>query len=575
MMENFSQVLQKYYQDSPDQIAVHLLYSRQTEQTLTYRSLMSSACGYARALIKAGVEPGEVVVLILDHSEALVSAFFGSVLLGAIPTIMPFLSEKLSPDHYRKSLSALFEITAPSAVITRPEFAPEVQAAKAGQRDTGLRTVLIADEIDSRPAAECGSGAQDSFAGLKRSAEEVVLLQHSSGTTGLQKGVALSHRAVFNQLESYRRALHLTAEDVIVSWLPLYHDMGLIAGFLLPILNRVPLVLMSPFDWVRAPYKLLQAVSNYRGTLTWMPNFAYNFCAQKIRARDLQAVDLSSWRAVINCSEPMHWRSHQAFLESFQPYGLRPEALATCYAMAENVFAVTQGGIDTPVSVDQVSQEVLLSHQEAVPMPNSDSATRMLSAGRPIVNTRLRILDPQGRELPERQIGEIALQSDCMLDGYYHRSDLTEKAFLDGWYLTGDLGYLANGELYVTGRKKDLIIVGGKNIYPQDLERLAGEVPGIHPGRVVAFGVFNERSGTEDVVIIAEIEQETLLQSAGGKKQLTAIADEIRGRVTRGSDVALRYVKLVGKDWLIKTSSGKIARLANRAKYLAELATMP
>jgi len=225
--------------------------------------------------------------------------------------------------------------------------------------------------------------------------------------------------------------------------------------------------------------------------------------------------------------------------------------------------------------VDQVSQEVLLSHQEAVPMPNSDGATRMLSAGRPIVNTRLRILDPQGRELPERQIGEIALQSDCMLDGYYHRSDLTEKVFLDGWYLTGDLGYLANGELYVTGRKKDLIIVGGKNIYPQDLERLAGEVPGIHPGRVVAFGVFNERSGTEDVVIIAEIEQGTLLQSAGGKQQLTAIADEIRGRVTRGSDVALRYVKLVGKDWLIKTSSGKIARLANRAKYLAELATMP
>jgi fatty-acyl-CoA synthase len=571
MIKNFSQVLWQSYQDCPDRIAIRLLYSHQEEKTLTYRSLMNNAAGYARAMKRAGVQPGEVVVLILDHGEALVSAFFGAVLQGAIPTIMPFLSEKLSPDHYRKSLSALFEITAPSAVITRPAFAPEVQAAQINHLDPGPPAVLIADEIDSLETPKFSTGILDDFTGPNRSPEDVVLLQHSSGTTGLQKGVALSHRAVFNQLDSYVQALHLTLDDVIVSWLPLYHDMGLIAGFLLPILNRVPLVLMSPFDWVRAPYKLMQAVSHYRGTLTWMPNFAYNFCAQKIRPRDLQSVDLSSWRAVINCSEPMHWRSHQIFLEHFQPYGLRPEALATCYAMAENVFAVTQGGINTPVTIDYVIQDALLSHQEAKPASISEGAFRMLSAGKPIQNTHLRILDSQGRELPERKIGEIALQSDCMLDGYYNRTDLTKKAFLDGWYLTGDLGYLADGELYVTGRKKDLIIVGGKNIYPQDLERIAGEVPGIHPGRVVAFGVFNEQAGTEDVVIIAEIEKENLLHSLNGKQQLNAIADEIRSRVTRGSDVALRFVKLVGKDWLIKTSSGKIARIANREKYLAEL----
>ena len=166
--------------------------------------------------------------------------------------------------------------------------------------------------------------------------------QHSSGTTGLQKGVALSHQSVLNQVESYSHVLGFTSQDVVVSWLPLYHDMGLIAGFVMPILAGAQLVLMSPFDWVRAPYRLIQSISQYRGTFTWLPNFAYNFCAAKVRDRDLAGVDLSCLRAVINCSEPVRWESHQRFSERFAPYGLHPEALATCYAMAENVFAVTQ-----------------------------------------------------------------------------------------------------------------------------------------------------------------------------------------------------------------------------------------
>jgi acyl-CoA synthetase (AMP-forming)/AMP-acid ligase II len=397
-----------------------------------------------------------------------------------------------------------------------------------------------------------------------RTPDEIALLQHSSGTTGLQKGVALSHQAVFNQLGSYAEALQLRNDDVIVSWLPLYHDMGLIAGFVLPILSRVPLVLMSPFDWVRAPQRLMQSVGRYRGTLTWLPNFAYNFCAQKVRPSQLEGVDLSSWRAVINCSEPMHSASHHMFLERFHPFGLRPDALATCYAMAESVFAVTQGGIDSPVTVDHVDGRLLVTQQMAVHAQGSEGVVQMLSAGPPIKNTRLRILDADGLDLPERRIGEIAIHSDCMLSGYFRRPDLTEKAFLDGWYLSGDLGYLADGELYITGRKKDLIIVGGKNIYPQDLERLAGEVPGVHPGRAVAFGVFNTEMGTEDVVMLVESDEDN-----PAKRQ--AIAEQTRQRVTRGSDVALRNVQVVERGWLLKTSSGKIARSANREKYLKEL----
>jgi acyl-CoA synthetase (AMP-forming)/AMP-acid ligase II len=340
--------------------------------------------------------------------------------------------------------------------------------------------------------------------------------------------------------------------------------MGLIASFILPILSQVPLVLQSPFDWVRAPVRLFEAVTRYHGTLTWLPNFAYNFCAKKIRDRELEGIDLSGWRAVINCSEPIHWKSHQMFLERFAPYGLRPEALATCYAMAENVFAVSQGGIDSPVVVDSIDSRQLLSQGLATPSQGEEAGMLLVSSGRLLDCTQVRIVDSRHQNLPERCLGEIALSSNCMLTGYYHRDDLTAKVFDQGWYLTGDMGYLANGELFVTGRKKDILIVGGKNIYPGDLERLAGDVPGIHPGRVVAFGVFNEESGTEDVVLVAEAEQEEMASGS----EAARLANDIRQRINQGSDVVARAVKIVGRGWLIKTSSGKIARNANRDKYL-------
>jgi len=561
-MTTVSRVLIESYQQAPDTIALYLLKSGRADLAITYGDLVRRSLRYTRSLEREGIRPDEVVILILQHGEDLIASFFGSILAGAIPAIMPFLTEKLSPEVYRRSLKALFEVTQPAAVITYADFAAE--ARQVADAVPSVRSLLITEGVPP-PGEPTLTTDLDRLPGLRAHPEEVVLLQHSSGTTGLQKGVALSHRAVFNQLDSYSRAIRLAPGDVIVSWLPLYHDMGLIAGFVLPIMRRVPLVLMSPFDWVRAPHRLMQAISRYRGTLCWLPNFAYNFCAQKIRPRDLEGVDLSSWRAVINCSEPMHWKSHQMFLECFAAYGLRPEALATCYAMAENVFAVTQGGIDQPVRLDPISHESLTSRMIAEPSRELQ-ALPMLSAGRPIQNTRVRVIDARGAGLPERHVGEIAIQSDCLLNGYFQRPDLTEKAFQDGWYLTGDLGYLAEGELYITGRKKDLIIVGGKNIYPQDLERLAEEATGVHPGRVVAFGVFDERIGTEEVVLVAEVEDDRLLVGIRAEQ----VASEIRERVTRGSEIALRRVQLVKRNWLLKTSSGKIARGANRDKYLRE-----
>ncbi len=557
-MPTFSDYLKAHYERTPEQVCVTLLHAGQPDRPVTYRQLIEGASGYVNTLRANGIQPGDVVLLILQHGIDLLYAYFGTVLHGAIPSIMPFLTEKLLPERYRADLAALVAVTQPTGIVTYRDFEAEVRAALKPGEDS-VKAVMVSH----RAEAPCEPDF-DTFGGLRRKPEDIVLLQHSSGTTGLQKGVALSHQAVLNQLSCYSETLHLKKDDVFVSWLPLYHDMGLIACWLMPILMGYPLVILSPFDWIRAPYRLLRAVSQYKGTLSWLPNFAYNFCAQKIRDRDLEGVDLSSWRAISNCSEPMRWESHQAFYERFKGLGLRYEALTTCYAMAENVFAVTQGGVDGPVIYEDIDRDSLQMDKVARPATAGKAIVRMLGAGKSILNTEVRILDGKGEPLPDRHVGEVALKSDCMLTGYYHRPDATKKAFVNGWYLTGDYGYLVEGEVYITGRKKDLIIVGGKNIYPQDLELLAYDVPGVHAGRASAFGVFNEASGTEDVVMVAEVDSED-------PTERQKIADGIRTTVTRGSAVALRFVHLVGKHWLVKTSSGKTARSANREKFLKEM----
>ncbi len=552
-MKTFHHILKKHYDARPDEVALYLQVAGENDQPITVEEMLSNAVGPQRMLEANGIQPGEVVLLILEHGQDMVNAYFGTILHGAIPSIMPYLTEKLQPERYRSDLAALISVTQPAAIFTYPEFEPEVRAALT--EGDSVRTVMIAQDA--------GPGGTPTFDLDRRQPEDIVLLQHSSGTTGLQKGVALSHQAVLNQITTYADVLHVNKKDVLVSWLPLYHDMGLIAGFLMPILYGIPLVLMSPFDWVRAPYRLMQAVSKYQGTLVWLPNFAYNFCAQKIRDRHMEGVDLRSWRAVINCSEPMRHESHQAFLEAFKPYGFRESAIATSYAMAENTFAVTQGGMDAPVTIDPVDRDAVQIDRIAKPAVEGKTAIQMVSAGPPIPNTEVKIIDSEGNTLPDRHIGEIALRSNCMLTEYYHRPDATQKAFRDGWFLTGDYGYMLNGEVYITGRKKDLIIVGGKNIYPQDLERIAMTVPGVHPGRVVAFGLFSQKAGTEQVVIVAEAETE----DPDERKQ---IANQIRKAVTQGSAVALRHVHLVDEGWIVKTSSGKTARLSNRDKFINE-----
>jgi acyl-CoA synthetase (AMP-forming)/AMP-acid ligase II len=557
-MPTFSDLLKAHYEQTPEKVSVTILQSGQPDLPVTYRELIHGSAGYVQTYIQNGIQPGDVVTIILQHGVDIVYAYYGAILHGAIPSIMPFLTEKLLPEKYRAELASLVSITQPTAIVTYPEFEAEVRAALKPGEDS-VKAVIVSDQaLGPRPPDFA------SFGGLKRKVDDIAVLQHSSGTTGLQKGVALSHQAILNQLNNYGQAMRWTREDVFVSWLPLYHDMGLIACWLMPILLGSHLVLMSPFDWVRAPYRLFQAVSKYKGTLSWMPNFAYNFCAQKVRDRDLEGVDLSSWRAITNAAEPIRWESHQMFYERFKGYGFRFESLATLYGMAENVFCIVQGGIFEPVPYEDIDRESLQTRKIAELAKPGQVSVRMVGSGKTIPNTNIRIVDAKGHDLPDRHVGEVALLSDCMLTEYYRRPDITKKAFIGDWYLSGDYGYLVDGQLYITGRKKDLIIVGGKNIYPQDLEALAYEVPGVHAGRASAFGIYNDAAGTEDVVMVVEVDTDD-------PAERQRLADGIRATVTRGSAITLRYVHITGKHWLVKTSSGKTARSANREKFLKEM----
>ena len=502
---------------------------------------------YAAALHRLGIQSGDLVILAHTQNLESIYAFWGALLLGAIPSMFPTLTEKLDPQTYMRQMAQLADRSEAKAILTSDDFAPQ------------LTTQVHCPVYSSR---QLQVHLQGQFPERKPKPETIAFLQHSSGTTGLQKGVALSHNAVLNQLASYCDTLDLHPDDVIVSWLPLYHDMGLIAGFLLPLMQGIPLILMSPFDWVSNPALLFQAIDRHAGTLCWLPNFAYNHCTRRIRQRDIGDLSLATMRAFINCSEPVRYDSHQQFIDRFSDLGISSENLAVSYAMAENVFAVTQTPIGKSVCIDWIDGSDLTANQRATPIePKNPHSIPQVSCGPTISNTHIRILDTDNQPQPDRTVGEIAIKSDCLLTSYYHRSDL-QPFTPDGWYLTGDRGYIADGEIYVIGRSKDLIINAGKNIYPQDIEAIVNTIPGIHAGRAVVFGVPDEREGTELIAVVAEVEDP-------GKADYRELSRLIRQQISQQSMVTVSFVELVGPQWLIKTSSGKIARAANRDKWLA------
>ncbi len=382
--------------------------------------------------------------------------------------------------------------------------------------------------------------------------DAVAFLQHTSGTTGLKKGIALSHRAVLNQIRAYARVLGITSADRIASWLPLYHDMGLIACFLQPLVLGVPVVAMGAFEWLYDPVTLLQAIDKYQATFVWLPNFSFQHMALTIDAKPV--ANLSGVKAFINCSEPCKSATFDIFLDKFASWGVRRGQLQSCYAMAETVFAVTQTTLDEPV----VERRSMAARQ---------TSSRSLSVGKPIPGLEVRIVDDQRGAVPEGTIGEVAVAGHCLFSGYFKQPEDTALVMDQGWYYTGDLGFLAEGELHITGRKKDLLIVNGRNLYAHDLEFAANQVEGVKKGRVAAIGVYDESVGSEQIVVIAET-------PAVRPEERQAIARAMKKALMRELDVYINEAYLVPAGWIVKTTSGKISREANRSKYLAAKAAV-
>jgi acyl-CoA synthetase (AMP-forming)/AMP-acid ligase II len=522
--------------------------------TVTFAEFRQQSRWQAAALQAQGVETGDRVVIIMPQGIPAMTTFVGAMMLGAVPAFLAYPNFKVEPAKYRFGLAGVTANLKAKAVVIDEEFPDEM-----------LGHVSISEETKLIRAGAGKDPGNESFRSVDIQPETLAFIQHSAGTTGLQKGVALTHAAVLRQLEYLSQTLKIDdATDSVYNWLPLYHDMGLIACFMMPMVCHLPIVMQSPVDWVMQPETMLQIITEYKCTLAWMPNFAYQFVPRRTPQARWKDYDLSSMRALINCSEPVRASSMLEFQKAFK---INSSALQASYAMAENVFAITQSPLDCPsgpatISVD--GQTFRSAHRIAVVKEGSAGAISFTSSGRLLPKQEVRVVSDSVAVLEDGGVGEILVKSDCLFEGYYNRPDLTAKAIVDGWYHTGDLGFCLDGELYVVGRKKDLLIIGGVNIYPQDIEEIVASHPAIHDGRAIAMGVYNPNLGTEEIIAVAEVEREELLANSA------EIENEIRGQVVAGMGVAVRTIFLKPPKWIVKSTAGKAARSTTREKLLRE-----
>ena len=517
-----------------------------------FRRQAESVAGYLQS---NGLRAGDTVILIMPQGIELMAAFLGAMSLGAVPAILAYPNFKVEPAKYRQGLGGVTENLKARMIVLDDGFPPELMDYVAASDETLVLRSFANPAPESIAPLTMPQAPPDSLA----------LIQHSAGTTGLQKGVALSHAAVLRQLDHLAAALQINDQDCVYSWLPLYHDMGLIACFMLPLAFHLPVVMQSPADWVMQPLTMLRLISDYNCTLAWIPNFTLQFLARRAHRNDRDGFDLSSLRALINCSEPVRAQSMDEFAAAYESSGLRRNALQSSYAMAENVFAVTQSGVDRQPRRVWVDGDRLRAERIAVTMADgADGALCLVSSGSCLPENEVRIAAPDGEALPDGSVGEILIRSDSLFDGYYNRPDLTAEVLRNGWYWSGDLGFRLDRELYVIGRQKDMMIVAGKNIYPQDVEEIAIAHPAIHDGRAVAFGLYNSALGTEDIIVVAEVEREEELNAA------FEIERAVRNSIVAELGVAVRAVYLKPPRWLVKSTAGKAARSATKEKLIRE-----
>jgi len=518
------------------------------EHVIRYADLLDGARRVAGGLRERGVRRGDTVALMLPTGFDFLQSFQGILIAGAIPVPIypPVRLDRLA--EYAQRQSAILADAGIVAMITIARAKPIAEMLRP--RVPSLRQVVTAAELHD-------SGQR--WSAPEGRAEDAAFIQYTSGSTGEPKGVLLTHANLLANVEAIRAGTEARPTDVGISWLPLYHDMGLIGSWLFCLVNGLPIDIQSPLSFLARPERWLWAIHRRHGTLSAGPNFAYELCVKRIEDSAIEGLDLSSWRCAFNGAEPVSPETLDRFAKRFARYGLRREALFPVYGLAECSVALAFPPIDRGPRVDRVQRDAFERDASAVSAAADDEAAlRFVSVGRALPEHEIRIVDEKGAPVAERSVGRLAFRGPSTTPGYFNKPDATRAILLPGGFLdSGDLAYEAAGEIYVCGRKKDLIIKAGRNYVPQEIEEAAGLAAGVRKGCVVAFGAASEASGTESLVVAAE----TRATEAGERDRITA---EIMEKVGAAIGVPPDAVMLVPPGAVPKTSSGKIRRAATK-----------
>ncbi len=523
-------------------------------ETISWGQLHEEARAVAAALQARGVGPGDHVALLGPTTRRLITTIQAIWLTGGALVTMPLPMRMGALDQFIDQTRTRIRRSDSKVVVIDSQLADFVEPIEGDPPFIGLDDLF---EAAGPTASDYVRPADDP--------SSLAVLQFTSGSTSEPKGVMLPHENICHNLDGAWKAAELTHDEVVISWLPLYHDMGLIGLLTIPMTLGTSLVQGAPQDFLAKPVRWLRWMSDYHGTGTAGPNFSYALAARALR-RTEEELDLSTLRVLLNGAEPIDATTFRRFLEAGERFGLDPNGAFPAFGMAEVCIA---GCFPTPgkgLRTDWVDSKALEVDQVATPAdPESDGATELALLGSPVPGLEISIIDPQtGEERGERQVGELRISGNSLTTGYYNQPEATAELIRDGWLYTGDLAYTIGGELVVCGRIKDVIIVGGRNVYPQDIEKVVGDVDGVRTGNVIAFGV-EGRQGAQNIIVVAE-------SKAGSDDELRRAITRV---VTDSVGIPPKEIVLVEAGSVPKTSSGKLQRAACRAQYQAgELAVL-
>jgi acyl-CoA synthetase (AMP-forming)/AMP-acid ligase II len=534
-----------------ESIGITLLPDREggADSHITYRELYHRATRFSVALAAAGVGAGDRVLMVLPTSLDFIACFFAVELLKAIPVpAYPPVGLRMKAGIEKLVLIA----THSGARLCVTSGRLKGLLGELHLRVPAMRSLVTVEELEAR-----GSKTEERF---RAHGDDPAFIQYTSGSTGNPKGVLLSHKNVVSNIHAIGQALRINRTDVEVSWCPLYHDMGLIGAVLFAIYWRIPLYLMSPNAFLSKPSRWLWAIHRVKGTISPAPNFGYGMCVTRVREEERRGLDLSSWRFATNGAEPVNYRTLVDFARVYQPHGFSLDCMYPVYGLAEASLAVTFPRPGTGVRYEVVDRQELANGRAV--LSSGKGSMSVVSVGQAVPGHYVAAVGEQGELLPEREVGHIVVSGKSIMNGYYGNQAATDEVLQDGWLWTGDLGYFADQSLYLTGRAKDLIIVRGRNVYAEDVERCAERVPGVRPGCVVAFAVHDDAAAEEKVVVVAETR-------AKGKPEREALAQAIRERIAEFCEVVVHELVLADAGTIPKTSSGKRQRSMCRELYIA------